>query len=63
MTTATRSGSTLQPGQPASIRAARAAATAHFWPSSIWSPTFGGSGSRQPIGSHPNSRTQPPIRE
>ena len=38
-------------------------ATAHFWASSIASPTFGGIGSFQPSGSHSQSRTQPPIFE
>src|SRR5450755_763874 len=50
MITATRCGSTFQSGQPASTRAARAAETAHFWVSSIWSPTLGGIGSRPGIG-------------
>ena len=41
----------------------RVQATAHFWASSIASPTFGGIGSFQPSGSHSQSRTQPPIFE
>ena len=61
--TATRSLSTVQPGQPASSRARRAAERAHRWPSSIWFATVGGIGSRQAIGSQSNSRTQPPILE
>ncbi len=61
--TATRSGSTVQSGQPASRSAARAAETAQRWPSSICAATFGGMGSFQATGSQPNSRTQPPIRE
>jgi hypothetical protein len=61
--TATRSGSTPHSGQPASVNAARAAESAHCWPMSIWSATFGGTGRRHPIGSHGNSRTQPPMRE
>ena len=60
--TATRSGSTRQSGQPASSSAERAADTAHCWPTSICSATFGGTGSRQASGSHGYSRTQPPMR-
>ena len=60
--TATRSLSTFQPGQPASVSAARAAETAHRCPSSICAATLGGIGSRQATGSQSNSRTQPPIR-
>ena len=61
--TATRSGSTVQSGQPASISAARVHATAHFWPSSICVLTAGGIGSFHASGSQGKSRTQPPIRE
>ncbi len=59
--TATRSVSTGQPGQPASISAARAAEIAQRWPSSIWAATMGGTGSRQASGLQSNSRTHPPI--
>ncbi len=61
--TATRSESTPQAGQPAIVRAERAAERAQRWPSSICLATVGGMGSRQAIGSHSNSRTQPPIVE
>ena len=63
MMTATRSGSTVQSGQPASSSAARVHATAHFWPSSICALTAGGIGIRHASGSQGNSRTQPPMRE
>ena len=63
MMTPTRSGSTPQSGQPASTSAERAALTDHCWPRSICAATLGGSGSRQAIGSHGYSCTQPPIRE
>ena len=59
--TATRSLSTGQPGQPASVRAARAAEIAHRWPSSICAATIGGTGSRHAIGFQSKSRTHPPI--
>ncbi len=61
--TATRSGSTVQPGQPASMSARREADRAQRWPWSIWADTVGGIGSFQRIGSHSNSRTHPPIVE
>ena len=63
MMTATRSGSTVQSGQPASSSAERVPATAHFWPSSIWVLTAGGTGSRHASGSQEKSRTHPPMRE
>ena len=63
MMTATRSGSTVQSGQPASSSAERVPATAHFWPPSIWVLTAGGIGSFHASGSHAKSRTHPPIRE
>ena len=63
MITATRSGSTVQSGQPASSSAARVHATAHFWPSSICALTAGGIGSFHASGSHGKSRTHPPMRE
>ena len=41
----------------------RVQATAHFWESSIASPTRGGIGSFQARGFQSHSRTQPPIFE
>ncbi len=61
MMTATRSLSTDQFGQPASVSAARAAEIAQRWPSSICAATIGGTGSRQATGFQSNSRTQPPM--
>ena len=63
MITAVRSRSSARSGQPASASAMRVQATAHFWPSSMPSATFGGIGSFQASGSHSQSRTQPPIFE
>ncbi len=61
--TPTRSESTSQFGHPASSRAERPALTDHIWPSSKCAATLGGMGSFHAIGSHGNSRTQPPIFE
>ena len=61
--TAVRSWSNERSGQPASMRAARVQATAHFCPSSIAAETSGGIGSFQPSGFQSKSRTQPPIFE
>jgi hypothetical protein len=63
MMTATRSGSTVQSGQPASSSADRLHATDHFWPSSICALTAGGIGSFHASGSQLKSRTHPPMRE
>ena len=63
MMTATRSGSTVQSGQPASSSAERVAATAHFCPPSICALTAGGIGSFHASGSQEKSRTHPPMRE
>ena len=60
---ATRSGSTVQSGHPASSSAERLPVTAHFWLSSIWALTVGGIGSFHASGSQANSRTHPPMRE
>ena len=61
--TPTRSESTPQLGHPASSSAVRAALTDHIWPGSKCAATLGGIGSFHAIGSHGNSRTQPPMRE